>query len=135
MIRLLADNNADGHLEILVRILMNETWIGFWNELDLTVVSFEDVGIPRNVDDVILWRTCQREQVVLVTSNRNADGEHSLQVTLQRENRPESLPVFTLARAERIAADRDYAERTALRLLEYLTQLDSVRGAGRLYVP
>jgi len=135
MIRLLADNNADGQLEIIVGILMSEPWIAFWNELELAVISFEDLGIQRNASDAILWRTCQREQVVLITNNRNADDVDSLERTLRSENRPDSIPVFTLARSERISTDRNYAERTALRLLEYLASLDSVRGAGRLYVP
>ena len=135
MIRLLADNNADGHLEILVGILMSEPWLAYWNELDLAVVSFEDLGIRRNAGDAELWRACQQEQIVLVTNNRNADDPESLETTIRRENQSDSLPVFTLARSERIRVDRDYAERAALRLLEYLAQLDNVRGAGRLYVP
>ncbi len=43
MIRMLAGNNANGHLDVLVRILMSESWIEFWNELEPTVVSFEDL--------------------------------------------------------------------------------------------
>jgi hypothetical protein len=43
MIRLLADNNADGHVGILVRVLMSDAWIGIWNDLELAVVTFEDL--------------------------------------------------------------------------------------------
>jgi hypothetical protein len=31
--------------------------------------------------------------------------------------------------------DREYAEHVAARLLQYLQDLDRLRGAGRLYVP
>jgi len=135
MIKLLADNNATGHVRVLVRILMNETWIGFWNDLELAVVTFRDLGLDRKASDADLWRTCQREQVVLITSNRNADRPDSLQTILREENRSDCLPVFTLADPERVGNDRAYAEETALRLLEYLSQFDSVRGAGRLFLP
>lgn len=135
MIKLLADNNADGHVEILVRVLMSETWISFWNELELTVVSFENLGVSRNASDAELWRACQREQVVLITNNRNADDPDSLETTIRRENRADSLPVFTIADPELLRLDRDYAERTALRLLEYLARLDGIRGTGRLFLP
>ena len=30
---------------------------------------------------------------------------------------------------------RDYAERVAIQVLEYLLELDNFRGVGRLYVP
>jgi hypothetical protein len=135
MIRLLADNNVDGHLGILVRFFLSDEWIGFWNDLELTTVTFEDLGIKRDADDIDLWRDCQREQVVLITSNRNADGPKSLQATLGRENTSDSLPVFTLADPDRISLDRVYAERTALSLLEYLTRLDEIRGTGRIFIP
>ena len=41
MSRLLADNDAEGHVAILVRVLMSETWIAFWNDLELTVVRLK----------------------------------------------------------------------------------------------
>jgi hypothetical protein len=135
MIRLLADNDAEGHVGILVRVLMSETWIAFWNDLGLAVVLFEDLGLHRDARDAEVWRTCQREQVVLITNNRNADDPDSLERTIREENRSDSLPVFTLANPEQIRVDRAYAERTALRLLEYLTYLDDARGAGRLFLP
>ena len=46
-----------------------------------------------------------------------------------------SLPVFTLANEQRVLRDRLYAEAVADRLLEFLFDIDSYRGTGRLYVP
>jgi len=135
MIRLLADNNADGHVGILVRVLMSEDWIAIWNDLELAVVTFEDLGLHRDTSDAVVWRACQREQVLLITNNRNADGPDSLETTIREEGQSDSLPVFTLANPEQIRVDRAYAERTALRLLEYLIYLDDARGSGRLFLP
>ena len=36
---------------------------------------------------------------------------------------------------DRVLRDRAYAEKVAVRLLDYLMRIDEVRGAGRLYVP
>jgi predicted nuclease of predicted toxin-antitoxin system len=135
MIRLLADNNAGGHVAILVRIFLSEAWLQFWNDLKLTTITFEDLGLDRSANDAELWRVCQREQVVLITNNRNADDPDSLEMTIRRENRADSLPVFTIADPDRIGVDRAYAERTAISLLEYLLALDDARGMGRIFIP
>ena len=45
------------------------------------------------------------------------------------------LPVLTIADPDRVMIDRDYAEDVSARVLEYLIDLDKLRGAGRLYVP
>ena len=34
-----------------------------------------------------------------------------------------------------VLASRDYAERVAIQVLEYLLELDHFRGVGRLFVP
>jgi hypothetical protein len=91
-----------------------------WNDLEMSTVTFEDLGLARNASDAELWRVCQREQVVLITNNRNADDPDSLEMIIRKENRADCLPVFTFANNDHVAADREYAERTAISLLEYL---------------
>ena len=83
----------------------------------------------------MIWQACQHQEVVLITINRNAHGPDSLEVTIRAQNTPTSLPVFTLADGDRILHDKDYAERAAKRLLEYLLEIDKVRGTGRLFLP
>lgn len=56
-------------------------------------------------------------------------------MVIQTENLPESLPIITLANPKRIIRDRVYAERVAERVLDYLTRIDELLGAGRLYAP
>ena len=88
-----------------------------------------------DVDDLTLWRHCQRDQVVLITNNRNAEGPGSLEHVIRTETTLDCLPVFTLANAERIRTDKSYAEHTAVRLLEYLLDIKNYRGTARIYVP
>jgi hypothetical protein len=99
------------------------------------VLSFPAVGLAYDSPDTVIWRTCQREQHVLITGNRNDDGPDSLEAVIRDESQPDSLPVITLANPNRVLQDRLYAEKVAARLLEYLMRIDEVRGAGRLYVP
>ena len=82
-----------------------------------------------------MWEVCQREQVILVTANRNDEGPDSLESSIQQYNTPQSLPVFTLANDQRVLRDRQYAETVADRLIEALFDIDSYRGTGRLYLP
>ena len=58
-----------------------------------------------------------------------------INVGKQKENQPVSLPVVTISDQDRVLQDRIYAEKVAVKLLEYLIRIDEVRGAGRLYVP
>jgi hypothetical protein len=132
---ILGDINIQGHLRILVNVLEGEDWREFWNSLHLTVLTFPDVNLSQQTSDDIVWQTCQHEQLILVTANRNADGPDSLEATLRTQNTATSLPVFTIADAKRVLRSREYAERVALRLLDYLLDIDRVRGAGRLYLP
>ena len=73
--------------------------------------------------------------MILITSNRNDDGPDSLEATIRTHGTPHSLPVFTLADAKRVLKERSYAELVADRLLEYLFDIEGLRGAGRLYLP
>ena len=58
-----------------------------------------------------------------------------IKVGKQKENQPDSLPDVTISDQDRVLQDRIYAEKVAVKLLEYLIRIDEVRGAGRLYVP
>ena len=99
------------------------------------MVSFPALGLSYDSSDAVIWRTCQREELVLITGNRNNDGPDSLEAMIRSENQPDSLPVITIADQDRVLQDRLYAENVAERLLDYLMRIDEVRGAGRLYVP
>ena len=45
MILLLADVNIQGHVETMARRMQAEPFMEFWNDLELSCVSFADVGL------------------------------------------------------------------------------------------
>lgn len=135
MTGILADNDVAGQMAILVRLWHSDLWQEIWTALNIPVLTFEDLGLARDVSDAILWRACQDRQVLLITGNRNDEGPDSLETTIRTQNAPTCLPVFTIADPDRIHQSKAYAERVAEQLLEYLLEIDKVRGTGRLYVP
>ncbi len=132
---ILDDFNFEDHVRLLVALLQAEGWDELWAELKLEVRTFVDLGIPGTTPDDELWRLCQREQIVLITANRNHDGPDSLEAVIRAENEPDSLPVFTVGDGKRVIESREYASRVAERLLDYLLRIDSLRGTGRLCLP
>ena len=72
--------------------------------------------------------------MLLLTANRNMQGEESLERTIREDNRPASLPVITIGNADRIA-DAVYQARCATRLAEIVLYLDDHLGSGRLFIP
>ena len=46
-----------------------------------------------------------------------------------------SLPVVTIADRARVLRDRRYAEDCAIKLLELMENIESLRGTGRLFIP
>jgi hypothetical protein len=131
---IMSDNDVKGYFRILMRLCTSEPWREVWQELRFDVFTLEDFGLPADATDAGIWQVCQREQIVLITANRNAEDPTSLEMTLRKYNNAASLPVLTLADAERIGRDRSYAEVVVEHLMEILIDLDAFRGAGRLYL-
>lgn len=131
---LMADHDLEGQFAALLRLFEIEPLSKIWTGLEVSVESFETLGLSTTVADRTLWTVCPQRQIVLVTGNRNRRGADSLEATIQDSNKPESLPVLTIANLGNMR-DRVYAERVADRLLKYLLVIDSLRGAGRLYLP
>ena len=132
---ILSDINIQGHVGTLYSVFLNSEWREFWEPLKLPHVTFADLGLNPRTSDADIWHLCQREQYVLLTGNRNQDGPDSLETTLRSHNTPNSLPVFTIADIGQLRNSSDYAVRVAVRLIDYLLDIDKVRGAGRLYLP
>jgi len=132
---LLADINVGAQVRGLLAIWTSDTWRELWNDLGLVVEDFPALGLAFNTSDAMIWGTCQREGLVLVTGNRNDDGPDSLEATIRNENQPDSLPVITIANTERVLKHRPYAHTVAERVLEKLIAIDDFRGTGRIYVP
>ena len=135
MAGIMADHNVEGHFVVLLRLWTSDAWRAVWESLQLEVESFERLGIPHDTSDHDLWQLCQRHKIILLTANRNDEGPHSLEATIRTLTVPSSLPVLTIADPELVLASRDYAERVAIQVLQYLLDLDHFRGVGRLFVP
>jgi hypothetical protein len=135
MPKIMADHNVEGHLDLLLMIWTSPTWNDVWQDLSCDVESFQRLGIAHDTPDTDLWKLCQREGIVLVTGNRNAEGEDSLEAAIESLRSDVSLPVLTIGDPTRVLRDRAYAADVAERILEYMLDLENMRGAGRLYVP
>ncbi len=135
LLRILSDINAVGDVKRLVRLLKHGRWGDMWAELEIDLLEFADLALPDDASDSAIWDACQDKGAVLITRNRNADGPDSLEMTLRGRNAIDSMPVFTLADPDRIQRDRIYAKLVADSLIEHLFDLETYRGAGRIYLP
>ena len=132
---ILSDHDVEGHLAVMLAIWTSDDWRDFWETLNCTVETFGSLGISQRTPDSDLWQFCQDRQIVLLTGNRNADGEDSLETTIQRHTSPKSLPVVTIGDPDRVMVDRHYAEAAAVQTLDFLINIESLRGSKRLWVP
>ena len=83
---ILADINIGKQRRAILAIWATETWRDLWNALALSVASFPSLGLSYDASDALIWETCQREGLVLITGNRNKRGPDSLEAVIQREN-------------------------------------------------
>jgi hypothetical protein len=132
---ILSDHDVELHVEVLLTIWTSPPWADLWQELGFEVETLEGLELPSDMVDSQIWLYCQEHQIVLITGNRNAEGDDSLERASQKLNRPDSLPVLTIADPDRLLRDRNYARDVASQVLEYLFELDRFRGTRRLYVP
>lgn len=72
---------------------------------------------------------------VLITDNRNQDGPSSLETAIRTLNTLQSLPVVTVANANRLLQDPQYVDRVAEKLIDTFFDIELLRGTGRVYVP
>jgi hypothetical protein len=135
---LLADVNFAGQLDRLMDVLLSPEWIGFWNDCGLVIETFADLGLDPESNDRVVWERCQAERLLLITGNRNDDGQNSLEAAV-RGGPPDALPVLTVSDPGRVIRDGPYARAVALALLEVVTDIirrpETVLGSGRVYLP
>jgi hypothetical protein len=132
---LLADANIIGPVRALAQRMQAEPWTDLWGLLGLSLFTFDDVGLIPKSKDVDVWTTCQDNQLILITDNRNSKTVDSMEATIRTFNQPDSLPIFTISDMDTFQDDREYADRVVENLYDYLMRIDDVRGTGRLYLP
>jgi hypothetical protein len=135
MLRIMSDNDVRGHVSRFMDICQLPPWAELWRDLECVICTFEDFQLPEDATDAAIWQACQDNEVLLITGNRNAEATESLEMTIRQRNTPDCLPVLTLADPDRIQRERDYAGSVVERLFEVLVNVDTMRGAGRLYLP
>ena len=135
MLRVLADHDVEGQVQALVRLCSSPEWAELWESLGCRVESFELLGLPHDTVDSKVWQFCQELGIVLITGNRNAEDDTSLEMAIRSFGTSRSLPVITIGDSKRLMKDRDYAEAAAAQLIQTLMDLESLRGTGRLFIP
>jgi len=132
---ILCDHNVEGQVAVLVSVWTSSEWLELWLAFGCAVETLASLAIPESTLDSELWKLCQSRGIVLITANRNSEGEDSLEVTMRRLCQADSLPVVTIADADRVMIDRGYAEKVAIQIFEVLLEIDRLRGTRRLFVP
>jgi hypothetical protein len=135
MTRIMSDNDVLGQVRRIADICESPPWLEFWHDLGCDRCTFQELGLAIDATDAAIWHACQDADVLLITANRNADGIDSLGVTIREHNRPDFLPVLTLADPDRVLHDHEYAESVVERLFEILMDIELLRGTARLFLP
>jgi predicted nuclease of predicted toxin-antitoxin system len=129
--KFLIDHNIRGQAKLLLNSIANQGWLDI---IEIQFVTFEEVELAIDSSDREVWRLAQANQMILLTANRSAKGESSLEQVLREENTPNSLPTITIANLDRVS-ESEYRERCVNRLIEIALYLENYLGARRLLIP
>ncbi|MEH2167926.1 MAG: ACP S-malonyltransferase [Nostoc sp.] len=88
-----------------------------------------------NSDDRVVWRLAQENQMILLRANRSMKGKDSLEQVIREENTLASLPVIMICNADRLLNDSEYRGQCVESLIEIVLNIDSYRGARRIFIP
>ena len=131
---ILTDNDVGGAVTAIRRILESDEWTEFTSILDLQFIEFEDVELPRDAPDLIVWQRCQEVGAILITGNRSS-GAASLEQAIESYAGSDSLPILTIGDPQRVMRDSAYARECAISLLDLAERIEMLRGTGRLFIP
>lgn len=134
MIGIMSDQDILGLANALFQRCRDE-WGEFLDDLDVRIVTFEDLELQSDSSDSEIWHACQQNNVVLLAANRNKESDESLEATIRERNQSTSLTVLTIGNVDALRTDAAYFSLTIERLMETLVDIDAVRGTGRLYIP
>jgi len=131
LITVLVDHNIEGQAALLESALVSVGWITL---AVLRMASFKELSLPFESSDQQIWQFAQEHSMVLLTANRNKDGEESLEQAILEHNQPASYPVVTIANVHRIL-ESDYRTQCATKLAEICLDIGKYLGTGRVYIP
>jgi hypothetical protein len=128
----LIDHNLKGHSLVFFGTIASQGWLDI---VPIQFVTFTDVDLSIDSDDRTVWRLAQENQMILLTANRSMKGKDSLEQVMREENTSESLPVITISNADRLLNDSEYRGRCVESLVEIVLDIDTYRGARRIFIP
>ncbi|CCH96251.1 MAG: ACP S-malonyltransferase [Microcystis panniformis Mp_MB_F_20051200_S9] len=128
----LIDHNLKGHALVFFGAIATQGWLDI---VPMQFVTFAEMDLSINSDDRTVWRLAQENQMILLTANRSMEGKDSLEQVLREENTSESLPVITVSNADRLLNDSEYRGRCVESLVEIVLDIDTYRGARRIFIP
>jgi hypothetical protein len=128
----LIDHNLKGHSLVFFGAIASQGWLDI---VPIQFVTFTDMDLSIDSDDRTVWRLAQENQMILLTANRSMKGKDSLEQVMREENTSESLPVITVSNADRLLNDSEYRSRCVESLVEIMLDIDTYRGARRIFIP
>jgi hypothetical protein len=128
----LIDHNLKGHALVFFGAIASQGWLDI---VPMQFVTFAEVDLSIDSDDRTVWRLAQENQMILLTANRSMKGKDSLEQVMREENTSESLPVITVSNADRLLNDSEYRGRCVESLVEIVLDIDTYRGARRIFIP
>jgi len=128
----LIDHNLKGHALVLFGAIASLGWL---DVVSIRFITFAEMELAIDSDDRVVWRLTQESQMILMTANRSMKGKDSLEQVMREENTSTSLPVITIANANRLLNNSEYRGRCVESLIEVVLDIDSYRGARRIFIP
>ena len=127
----LVDYNLNQEAILFSGILASRGWLDI---ISIRLVTFADIGLPADSNDRVVWEFAQANRMLLLTANRNAKGEDSLEQVMRKENTSTSFPIITIGDRSRVS-EYDYRDSCVERLVEIVLDIQNYMGAGRLFIP
>lgn len=128
----LIDHNLQGHALVFFGAIASQGWLDI---VPIRFVNFAQIELPIDSDDRVVWRLAQKNQMILLTANRSMKGADSLEQVMREENTSTSLPIITIANADRLINDSQYRDRCVESLVEIVLDINNFRGAKQIFIP
>ncbi|KOR36015.1 MULTISPECIES: hypothetical protein [Planktothricoides] len=128
---ILVDYNLNQEAILFAGILASRGWLDL---VSIRLITFADVGLPANSNDRAVWQFAQANRMILLTANRNAKGQDSLERVMREENTSTSFPIITIGDRSRVS-EYDYRDSCVEKLVEIVLDIQDYMGAGRLFIP
>ena len=127
----LVDYNLTGYIVLFQGTLASGGWLDL---LSIRFVTLKGAGLAADTSDRIIWQFAQSNQMLLLTANRNAKGQDSLEQTIREEGTSTSMPVLTVGSLDRLV-EREYREQCSARIADIVLYIENYLGVSRIFIP